>query len=132
LPGETGGYDPHHLNPGRVGRRDGALGLGLAHGEGLFATNMLAGRGSGDHLIGMGRMGRGENDRINIGVGEHGFVAIEQGEPLLAGELGNLVGMAHGAGGEANRCTCALNGIHQILSPPAQAGDTRFDHVASP
>ena len=74
-------------------------------------------------------MGRRQNHRIDIGLGEHGLQAVKQSEPLFAGELFHLVGMAHRAGGKRYRRALALHRAHQILSPPAEAGDTGLDHA---
>ncbi len=54
----------HH--PGIVGRVDGTVGFGHGQGERLVHEHVLPGSGRGDHQVGMGRVGCGYEDTIDV------------------------------------------------------------------
>ena len=103
------------------------LGAGIHRGlraragkrERLLAEDMLAGRGRRDHLLGMGRVRCGQDDRIDAVVGEHRLVGLVLGRAVLLGEGGALLLGPGEAGHDADCVRLPLCGVRELVGPPA-------------
>ncbi len=74
---------------------DDGFGLGGVQANGLFAEDVLSGRGGTDGPFGVGGVRGGDVDGVHLGVGEQGLVAVVEAG---AGEFGR--GGAGGAAGD--------------------------------
>ena len=95
------------------------LGAGIHRGlrartgqcEGLLAEDVLAGRCRRDHLVSMGRVRRGQDDRVDAVVCEHRFVGVVLGRAVFFGEGGTLFFRPGEAGHDADHVRLTLCGV---------------------
>ena len=65
---------------GLRGRRDGRVGVGLRQREGLLAEDVLPGLRRRDHLLGVLRVRRRQDDRVDVRVREQCVEVLREGQ----------------------------------------------------
>ena len=88
--------------------------------EGLLAEDMLAGRRRRDHLLGMDRVRRGQDDRIDRVIGEHRLVGLVLGGAVLfEAKAARFYFRPGEAGHNADCIGFSLCGVRKLVGPPA-------------
>ena len=117
---------------GLVDRGQCGVGAGDVECERFFRVDVLAGSGRLEQLLGVLGVGRRQDDRVDLGIGEQLLVAGLDGDAF---GLGIGLGLGRGArvaGGDADHVARALDAVDQHLAPPSHSDDARADHAFPP
>ena len=109
---------------------DRALGIAPRQGKGLFAEHMLAGARHGEHLLGMHRMRRAQDDGVDRGIAEHIGEVRREAQAVLGREalLGRIGLDRH----DDPQRIGVLHAPNHVLAPPAEPDDCGADHRCPP
>jgi hypothetical protein len=116
------------LNPTASTRRRRGVRAGRRQREGLLGEDVLAGARGGDDLLGVLRVRRGEDDRVDARIGERSRVVPDEGDAVGLRERARLRPRAHDARREADLVALALRALDEVLAPAAQPDDGGPDH----
>ena len=119
----------HHAGFVRGGNR--GIGARTIERDRFFHVDVLAGHAGRHDLLLVQAVGRGQHDRIDIGIGEDLLIALDQPQPVVAAKILRWPARARVGEHEPDCIAPALHGCDQRAPPASQSNDGCIYHRAT-